>query len=71
MIVAKFTVMINELHCCGKNVFCIFFLVYQLLFNIFGNIIFKCFSFFSFLNFLFTSSGALVCTKHAPTEHCG
>ena len=48
-----------------------FFLVYQLLSNIFGNIIFKCFSFFLFLHFLFTSSRALTCAKYAPTEHHG
>lgn len=45
MVVAKFTVMINNFIAVAR-MFSVFFLVYQLLSNIFGKIIFKCFSFF-------------------------
>ena len=51
MIVAKCTVMINNFIAVVRMFSVLFFLVYQLLSNIFGNIIFKCFSFFSFFTF--------------------
>ena len=48
MIVAKCTVMINNFIAVARMFSVLFFLVYQLLSNIFGNTIFKCFSFFFF-----------------------